>query len=246
MYNRQSSVSIWVSEEASVRSFNPLLTFGLAVAPVLFASTCVPDTLANYEALGSAGCTNGIFDVKDFTFTLLASTVPIEASDITVTPSLGSNAFGLDFTSPKFNVSGPNLIEFQIGYFWDPGDIRSADEVMNDPVLPPGLSQLTVLGCENANFTGLVCPTTPFMLVLAATNPTETTVTASQPFTPGTVTTVGYLDTVLLAGNGSGSADIVDFKDSLTTVPEPSTLILVLLPLGAGVVRRFRRRLHFH
>ena len=234
-----------------MRSLKLVLIMAVAAAPALFANVCVPDTLANYIALGSTGCSLDGLNATDFSFTDLPGSFKLPASRFFVTPVSTSNVFGFDFTSSEFSVGPNGLLDIQINYFWDPGSIRSAGQVMNDPITPPGLSQITVNGCENSNFIMGVCPTTEFTLVLAATNPSQTTVAATEVFPPNTVTTLGIAENILVEGNNctppSGvhtCADIINFGSTVQTAPEPSALLLVLLPAGAGLAfgRRRRRR----
>jgi hypothetical protein len=234
-----------------MRSLTLVAFLALAAAPSLFADVCVPDTLASYIALGAAGCMDGPFGVKDFNFTIISSTVKIGPRDITVTPVVAPDAFSLDFTSPtgKLSVGREGFIKLLIDYFWDPGDIRSAGEVMNDPATPPGFSQLTVNGCENSNFINGKCPTNPFTLILAATKPSQTELTASEVFAPNTVTSLGIQNAIDIQGNRctppKGStvcADITKFENRITTTPEPSALLLGLVPAGAGILWGWRRR----
>jgi hypothetical protein len=208
--------------------------WALAAAPVVLATPCTTGTLASYIALGSTGCTEGAFNVEDFTFNVISTAIPITASEITVTPSATSTS--LQFSSSLFDVSGTNSIDIQIGYLWDPGDLGSLAEVMNDPPVFPGQSSVTIDACENANFVANVCPTT---LATAELFDDELVrdLNAIIIFPPG-VTSLGMLDTVSVAGNGTGSADITNFSD--TVVPEPSTLVLV--PAAAGVLFALRRR----
>ena len=214
--------------------------WALAAAPVILATPCTTGTLASYIALGSTGCMNGLVNVEDFTFTVISTTIPITANDITISPMPGANNFDLQFSSPLFlNVSGTNSIDVQIGYSWDPEDLGSLREVMNDPPVAPGVSSITILACENAFFTTGVCPTKPATALLID-NPgeQERILNATIIFPPG-VTTLGMEDTISLAGNGTGSADITSFSDTVVT-PEPATFLLV--PAGAGVLFAWRRR----
>jgi hypothetical protein len=209
--------------------------WALAAAPVVLASPCTSGTLASYIALGSTGCMEGVFNVEDFTFSVISTSgVTITANDIDVTPSATSTS--LQFSSSLFNVSGTNSIDVQIGYLWDPGDLSDLREVLNDPPVFPGESSVTIDACENSNFVSGVCPTT-LATGLLFDDQQVRTLTATIIIPPG-VTSLGMEDTIYLAGNGTGSADITNFSD--TVVPEPATLVLV--PAGAGVLFALRRR----
>jgi hypothetical protein len=224
--------------------------WALAAAPVILATPCTTGTLASYIALGSSGCANGLVNVEDFTFTVFSdNNVPITPNNINVTPMVTANSFGLQFSSPCplptssespqpcFNVSGTNVIDVQIGYSWDPEDLSSLREVMNDPPVFPGVSQITIDACENAFFTTGKCPTTADRALLFDNQQTRI-LSATIIFPPG-VTSLGMRDTIFLAGNGTGSADIISFSDTVAT-PEPATLLLI--PAGAGVLFAWRRR----
>lgn len=233
-----------------MRSLKLVLLLAVVAAPALFANVCVPDTLTAYIALGAQGCSVGTFDVKDFGFSVINTTAGISPSDILVTPVESGDSLGLIFDSPthKLIVGIDSTIDLLISYFWDPGTIRSAGQVMNDPVTAPGIAELIVSGCENSNFINGVCPTTEFTSVLATDNSSKTTVASTEVFT-NLVTTLGIEDEVDIEGRqchplaGSHScADIVNFENSLETTPEPSAWILGLIPAGGGIMLGLRRR----
>ncbi|HEY6342364.1 MAG TPA: PEP-CTERM sorting domain-containing protein [Bryobacteraceae bacterium] len=215
--------------------------WALAAAPMVLATPCTTGTLASYIALGSTGCMDGIFNVEDFTFDVISTAIPITADDITVAPSTTSDNFSLQFSSSLFDLSGTNSIDVQIGYLWDPADIGSIREAMGDPPVFPGESSVTIDACENANFVANVCPTT-LETALLFDNQQVRILNATIIFPPG-VTSLGMEDTVYLAGNGTGSADITNFSDTVVT-PEPATFVLV--PVGVGVLFAWRRRTHAH
>lgn len=232
-----------------MRAIKVLSLLAVAAAPGLLASPCTTTSLANYLLLSPlTGCALGPYNVKDWMFTVVTSTNGITAFDIQVNPIAAGGVFTFDFTSPtgKFIAGPSDTIKFEIDYFWDPGTWQGLDEIMNDPVTSPGLSQLTVNACENGNFP---CSGTTFSLLLQATNPSQTHVTGSHVFPPGLVTTLGIQDLVEIDGNGctppAGSsvcADIINFSDIST--PEPSALILGLLPIGAAIILRRKLCLH--
>jgi hypothetical protein len=232
-----------------MRSIKLLSLLAVAAAPALLASPCTTNSLSNYLLLSPiTGCALGPYNVKDWMFTVITSTNGITASDIQVSPTAGGGVYTFDFTSPtgKFIAGPADTIKFEVDYFWDPGPWQGLDEVMNDPVTSPGLSQLTVNACENGNFP---CGGSTFSLLLQATNPSQTHVTAAHVFPPGVVTTLGIQDLVEIDGNSctppigsSVCADITNFTD--ISAPEPSALILSLLPAGAAFFLRRKLRLH--
>jgi hypothetical protein len=206
-------------------------------APPLTASPCATDLLSNYILLTSTGCQVGPLTVKDFTFNLIAATVVINASDITVTPVFALNRFGLDFSSNSFAVSGSNFAHYLLAYTWDPGDIRSLEDVLGDPVTAPGLGKITTDICEDAAFVGAFCPTT------AATTsvfddgiaPVLFSSVAFSPF----IGVAGIRDTIQLDGNNHGSVKLFDFTNQLVVAPEPATFAegLLALALCGGSLR---------
>ena len=118
------------------------------------ANPCVKATLASYIA--SRGCTmEGLF-FNNFSFQVASvsgGAVPIGASDIAVTPLAVSNSDGLTFTSGGFSVTGTGAVSYIIGYTEDPeGDIRSMDDVLDDPVIPPGVGRSVSQGCLGFSF----------------------------------------------------------------------------------------------
>lgn len=213
--------------------------WALAAAPIVLATPCTSGTLASYIALGSTGCMDGIFNVEDFTFNVISTAIPITANDINVIPSATSNTFSLQFSSSLFDVAGTNSIDVQIGYLWDPGDLGSLNEAMNDPPVFPGQSSVTIDACENANFLATGCPTTQVSTQLFD-DQLMRNLSATIIFPPG-VTSLGMLDTVSVAGNGTGSANITNFSDTVVATPEPATIVLV--PTALGVLFAFRRRM---
>jgi hypothetical protein len=117
---------------------------------------------------------------------------------------------------------------------------------MNDPVTAPGLASLSISACENANFVGLVCPTTLIGPLVLADNGSNPMPQGSFSFVPNTVSTLGMQDILELDGNGTGSASDPGGYHDIAQTPEPSALVLGLLPVvvGFGFPWLRRRRLH--
>jgi hypothetical protein len=118
---------------------------------------CVSGTLADYIALGAAGCMDGTNTVHDFSFNTGAfggGAIPIGADDIKVLipPALSSGEpVGIEFASNDFSVTGAGFVNYQIGYTWDPsGDLRD--------ILDPGLVNINTGLCVGSAFVGGVCP----------------------------------------------------------------------------------------
>ena len=211
------------------------LIIALAFAPGLSASMCVTDELSNYIALGARGCQIGALNVVNFSFSTILSTVTILASDITVTPVIASDTLELTFTSPKFNVSGSDTAQYLLAYTWDPGDIRGMEDIMyaNSPVFP-GLASVTTLACEDAAFTGTICPTS-FATLMVSDNGITAHLTDVTTFSPP-IGIIGVRNTLELDANGA-SSEIGGFSNVLI-LPEPSTWATGLLALGSLGLRR--------
>jgi hypothetical protein len=205
-----------------------LLLFILAAAHSLFAAACAPALLSVYDA-AAFSCDVGPYTVKNFSFSLISSTVTILDSDITVTPVFGPDTFGLNFASNKFNVTGTDSAKYLLAYTWDPGDIRGfLDEMDTDPPVFPGLAQITTDLCEDLAFAGSVCGTTQDTLVVSD-NGVIINHTASVNFSPH-IGTVGVRNTIELDGNGQ-SAVFTSFTNTVES-PEPSTWTASLLLLA--------------
>jgi hypothetical protein len=204
--------------------------------PGLSTPLCVTTTLDNYIALGAGGCQLDTFTLTNFSYSFVSGTVSIPDSDITVTPSTASDMVGLTFSSPDFSVSGSDSAVYLLGYTYDPGDIRSLEDILNatTPVFP-GFAQVTTEDCENSAFSGMTCPNTTDTITVSDNGITlnsPATVSFASPF----IQTLGVLDTIELDANGA-SSQISGFGSQLG-VPEPSALGPCVLLVGL----LFRRR----
>jgi hypothetical protein len=201
----------------------------LAGAPRLSASLCITDSLANYLTL-SGGCSLGEFTLQGFTYTQLSGSVTIPASSITVTPLISGNQRSLTFSSGSFNLSSPDTSVYLLGYTWDPGDIRSFEDILNanSPVFP-GFATIDTSLCENSAFTGSFCPNAVDPLQVTD-NGMSATLTDTAVFSSG-LSIVGVRDQITLDASAGGSSEIASFGN-LVVVPEPSALFVA--PLAAG------------
>jgi|SRR6185437_16587523 len=220
------------------RLFLTLSLLTCAGAPRLSASLCVTDTLANYVA--SSGCSLGEFTLQGFSYAQISGTVTIPSSSITVTPLISGNQLSLTFSSGSFNLSFPDSSVYLLGYTWDPGDIRSFEDILNanSPTFP-GFATIDTSLCENSAFTGATCPNTIDPLQVTD-NGISSTLTDTFDFSP-TLSIVGVRDKITLdatAGSGAKS-EFTSFTNQIV-VPEPSAWVVT--PLGlAWVWRRLRR-----
>src|SRR5581483_4644374 len=140
----------------------------VVAVPGLAAPLCTTTTLNNYEALGSGGCQIGGLTVVNFSYSFVSGSATIPDTSITVTPTFVGNQFGLTFSSPNFSVTGSASAVYLLAYTWDPGDIRSLEDILNanSPVFP-GLAQITTVDCRDAAFTGSTCPNSTDTLVVS-------------------------------------------------------------------------------
>jgi hypothetical protein len=205
-------------------------------APGVAGTICVTDTLANYQALGSGGCQIGGLTVKDFSYDFVSGTVTIPASSITVTPSTVGDTLGLTFSSAQFNLTGSASSVYRLAYTWDPGDIRSLEDILNnDPTVSPGLARITTLDCEDAAFTPTCLTSTDTVVVLD--DGIHPILTDSVSFL-SPVGTLGIQNTIELDANTSGIAEFTSIENEIT-IPEPSTVPPCLL-VALLMFRRLR------
>jgi hypothetical protein len=218
----------------------------LLVASLLRAGTCAPDTLANYELLPAAGCTvNGLsFSGFMFSSTATGTGVAVPASSIMVSPTTTNGEQGLMFSSGGWSVGAMGKVVYVITYTEDPsGDIRSMDDVLDDPVVVPGIGRVDTLGCLGAAFSGGICSMST-VSVSVFDDGIAPVKMASTNFAG--VHILGIQQTVTLAsstsgtGLGSGSASITDFGGQ-SFVPEPSTVWLAAASVLALVLARQTR-----
>src|SRR2546430_1568517 len=95
------------------------------------------------------------------------------------------------------------------------------DDLLNDPVVAPGLIKITTDGCVGAAFVGAVCPT--FTNTVIVSDDAITPVPFNKVlFAPPDVTILGIRTTIDLEGNTTGSASFPDFSHE-STIPEPTT-----------------------
>jgi hypothetical protein len=133
-----------------------------------WAATCFSQSLVQYELLGATGCQIGNLAVNNFAYSQLSGTVIIPDSSITVTPSLGPDTLALTFTSPDFALSGTNSAVYLLSYTWDPGDIRSLEDILNaNSPVSPGFAKVTTVDCEDAAFSGAICSTSTDTIVVS-------------------------------------------------------------------------------
>jgi hypothetical protein len=211
------------------------LFLGSLTVSGLHANICVTDLLSNYLTLPPSGCSIGTLNVVNFNYTLIAGTVAINASDITVTPQVAGNVLGLQFSSSKFSVSSPDFAQYLLTYTWDPGDIRSANDILSDPVVFPGLAQITKDLCPGAAFSGSTC-SAPVVQLNVFDNGITSQLLDSANFSPP-IAILGVRDTIDLDARTGGSVEIDNFINQVV-IPEPDGVpVAGLLGIGLWLVR---------
>jgi hypothetical protein len=204
-----------------------VLTVCLVPAFELSASPCVPDTLANYEALGATGCTIGSQTVNDFSFSVLSiggGAVAETDTHITVTPVFGVNSFGVVFSSTDagFSVT-TGFVNYLIGYTWDSLPIRGMDDVLD-----PGDVNIVTDGCVGAPFTPS-CAGTP---VSVTVNPSQLT---DSVFFPATLI-LGIANHISLNAD-QGTASFTSLENDVLVNPEPASFLLAGLGMALLAAR---------
>lgn len=202
-----------------------LITFVLSASFSAFGDACTSETLDDYLALPSTGCTVGDITFTDFGYAA-SGTVPVLDSSILVTPEL--------------TASGPEL---QFNNFWGVAPGESVDSFISFTATCDGCLiddlELTAAGASAttpgsiANATETVSPFlvgTP-LAVGSAGGTTVLTDTAAS-FTPVSSITVGkdigaYGGAIGAGGIGAQISDVTNlFSTTPSTVPEPSLAIL--------------------
>jgi hypothetical protein len=216
--------------------FALLLLVVLGAAQTMLAAPCVAAPLSVYDGLGFT-CTFGPFTLTDFAFSLvLSSGGPITITDasVLVTPVTSPLRYGLDFSSAGWTVSSGQTAVYLLAYTWDPGPVRSLEEVMNDPPVPPGSSTILTDICIGAAFVGATCSGTPASVTVSDPG----LMSNSVSFTPPISGIIGIRHTITLDASTGGSADITNFT-STVVIPEPGTFAggLFALALAARKLR---------
>lgn len=217
------------------------LVLAVLCAAAATAAPCVVNPLTTYISLGGTGCDLGPFTIKDFNFSVVTSgggATPIGASSITVTPLTAPLSYGFSFSSSGFSVTGEQSVTYLLEYFWDPGPIRSLEDVLfaESPVAP-GRAIVATTACLDAPFDFGVCLTTPVFSTVFHYGAGNTYLSDTVDFP--TVYLLGIRHEIILEANGA-SSDFSSFQSSVLLTPEPAWLLPGGLLLLAGL-RRLRR-----
>jgi hypothetical protein len=217
----------------------------------LSAAPCSTDTLADYIALGSTGCTIGDYTFYDFQLTADTATggaSVVTAADITVS-GLGPagtsgassdspflpNDIGVDFDAVWVAAAGQTVddnITFDVSVGSGAANITDAGLVQDSSVVPSGTVTVSEKGCS-----GIVYPC----------NNTWGVATNDTSFVQDTIfSSTGTLSVEkdIALNGGTGSANLSNVADVFSTseVPEPRAMSLLL---GLGLVAGFAFRKKF-
>lgn len=204
-----------------------LVTFLLGSVAAL-ADVCPTASLADFEALGTGGCTVTGLPFSGFTFITLKVTggaTAVDPANITVTPVDPDAAAGLDFSSGGFDVDSGQSAEYQMSYSVDdPPIIHEFDLDLVDPVTPPGFVTITTVECLGAAFVATTCPTGITVTNTVSDNGIFSVPSSNVSFAP--VRTMGVLTTITLDATAGGSASFSGFGETAIIAPEPWSILL--------------------
>lgn len=221
---------LWVAASGAVALVAALLAGGTAQA-----GPCVTDTLADYIALGSGGCTINDKTFSSFFYTPSASgtgAVTTDTTSVTVMPT----KFGFIF-NPVLSSGGNGFADVLMGYTVATTDsallIDDASLSMVGGVTGPGAFATVD---ENVCLNG--SPSTCLGLHVAEPSPISDHIT----FSPVALVTL-LKDLHVKSDGEGGSASISGIFNDVSQVPEPASLTILAIGLiGLGVYRRRARK----
>lgn len=211
------------------------------------ATPCVSDTLADYIALGSAGCTIGSLEFTDFgLLTPPAGSLPFQS--IGVTPiSPGPNVFGFEFFLGAFTEeeSLDQLIGYHVLGVGSSVVVESTIELMEPSAGQDGFVKSVQNLCLGGTFSSGVigCSGTADSLTVTHDSSVDDPI-ESLSFAPYAF--VDVVTDINVNGGLIGAASLNSEWNLFTvrtvgTVPEPSTLSLLAFALGVLLVKKRAR-----
>ena len=220
-----------------------LATVGFGLISVAYGSPCFTGSLADYELLGSDGCTIGAVTVGSFTtLSGITGAMPFDPTTVSVTPGGGTDNPQLMFqvnqaTSTavleaifNYTISGP---AFTMDTITLSGSMETPDGAVTD----------TQNYCAGGQFgpdgvTGCTGSDSETLLTFDNIQNTDQSAIAG-------VTSLSITDDFVLDPGMSGSASGGTFVDQYTatsTVPEPGTYALLLCGAALFAFNRWRRK----
>lgn len=216
-----------------------------AAAPHELPAPCVTGTLADYQALGSEGCSVGILRFNDFLFEVQnveGGAIPLTAAQIIITPTVLPHLSTLGFSSSGFRVTGDEAVRYLIGYTADPHPeiFDYSLEMQTLTPVAPGFATIQSTLCIGEPYLQGSCEANPAVVEVFHRGGTDFDLTDSLSFRP--VTFVGVRTVIDLQARGA-SSDIAGMVTGAATIPEPSSLITAACGgVALGLLRYFRRR----
>lgn len=234
-----------------------LLLCGLVqfiVAPHAAAAACVTATLADYVALGPAGCTAAglTFDTFSVAAPLAPGVAPVDPTTVTLTPTSGPGGPGFAFTSATPLAAGPGeVLQLWFGFRVAGASGVSADSiVLGGPGSPPlvsGDGAITMV--EDTCLDGLFAAPSSgcagdLQTQIAFAIDGDEELEATQPLLVASFFDV-FVDLTIdggLAGDSLLGPQLGAYRlRAAAQAPEPAPLVLLAIALLAGACVRGRR-----
>jgi len=217
----------------------------LAGAPRVWAqAACATDTLADYIALGSTGCTIDGKTFSNFSYNTAPAGAQPSAANITVIPVMNAAGEGFTFEATWLlnNTSGSfasldSLIGLQVNTNNGAATIEDASVATLSGALITGDGMLTITEGLCLGGTSPPCPG-GFQTVAVAGTASTVPLPSEVMFTP-----TGILEAskdIGLTSAANGFVDVTSITDQFSQVPEPASMGLLGTALfGAyGLLRR--------
>jgi hypothetical protein len=233
---RQTIVSGFITAAALV----------LITPAVVEAGPCVPNSLAAYIALGTAGCSVGSATINDFSINVFdPHALPIAAANIFVTPVELGDGLRLDFGVTQ-NATAGQFFDATIGYSLSAvGSTSALLTVHGATATPDGVVTAVEDVCLGGTFVSNVtnCSAVKLSSLIAFQDGFgDSGLTDQKLFTPRSFLDV-FTEIAIDAGTkGTAGLNGIVSNEFRTAgpmpIPEPSTVFL----LGAGLLYLVRRR----
>jgi len=210
----------------------------------ILGTPCAPGSLDTFVNFGATGCQIGTVEFTNFTILPgLTIGTPVDPAQVQITP--GGTALNpmLSFTLNKTANAGEVFESF---FRFSASDFLTGASIdLTSPTATGDAAITAILDvCPNGSFSGSApfgCPTSPASLTAFAINQSSL-LSDSASFAVAKSADV-FVD-LTLDGGQSGTATFSSASIGFSSVPEPSTALLLTLGLSAfGVVLQARRRM---